>query len=125
MVQKTGQAKPSPTFFADENGVVGVKLEDPATFGVMCAVMLNPLIAYGLDSAVVACHMLCSLERVADTLSSPEYATQLTSYVERIRDVSQTLLKDERESAAVQREAEIVISALARVALHTLSRRDD
>ena len=102
----------SPIFFADRNGAVRVKLEAPATFQVMCAVMLNPLIAYGLDSAVVVCHLLFSLQRVADTLVEPSHATALKGYVQRIQTVAQSLLEDEQEKIAVTQKADAVLTAL-------------
>ena len=81
----------------------------------MCAVMLNPLIAYGLDSAVVACHLLYSLQRVADALRDPEHATDLNKYVERIAELSRSLLEDEPEKMAVQARASAILATLSRV----------
>jgi len=112
---RVAQRHPAPLFFTDKKGVTRLKLEFPATFDVMCAVVLNPLIAYGLDSAVVTCHLLLSLQRVAETLSDSEHAAQLTSYIERIKDLAQNSLEDEPEKAAIQRKAGDVLSVLARI----------
>ncbi len=105
----------SPRYFADKAGVTRLSLESPATFDVMCAVMLNPLIAYGLNSAVVACHLLFSLQRVAEALCDAEHAAGLSKYVERIEKLSQSLLKDEPERAAVQARAAAIFAALSQV----------
>lgn len=102
----------APLFYADEAGATRLKLESPATFATMCAIALNPLIAYGLNSPVVACHLVFSLRRLVSALRSSDHASELQSYVERISAVTQSLLKDEAEKLALEVQTRELLAEL-------------
>lgn len=112
-LSRVAERFPAQQLYSDKSGVVRLRLDGPATFEVMCAVLLNPLIAYGLDSPVVVCHLLFSLGRVAGRLRSADQALALESFVERIAAVSQKLLKEGEETRSIERAVAGIKSTLA------------
>ncbi len=96
---------PAQRAYTDKSGVFRVLLEDPATFDVMCAVTLNPIIAYGADNPIIACHLLFSLQRVTERLRSAEQAATLGGFIERIEALATGLMDDKREKAALMQQA--------------------
>lgn len=107
---------PAPEFYADAHGKLRLRLEGLATFDAMCVAMLNPIISYGLDSAVVARHLVEALQRVADRIDSPAQAHALVSYVHRVSQLTTKLIEDESEKANLAKATEILVNQLDEMA---------
>ena len=97
---------PAPEFHADSENSLRVRLEGVTTFDAMCVAMLNPVISYGLDSPVVARHLLEALQRVAHRIACPAQAVVLSAYVWRIHQLVTTLIQDAAEQALLAKAAE-------------------
>lgn len=92
VLSRVAERWPAPRVFTDKSGEVRVLLESPATFDVMCAVTLNPMIAYGAENPMIACHLLFSLQRVTERLRSAEQAAAIAGFIERIETLAGSYL---------------------------------
>lgn len=114
-LSRVAERFPAQRCYGDESGTFRILLEAPATFGVMCAVALNPIIAYGADNPIIACHLMFSLRRLSGRLRSPEQCVILSGFVDRIDALTTVLLKDELEKTTLLREIRALKSDLARL----------
>lgn len=104
-LSRVAERWPAQCAYTDKSGAFRVVLDVPATFEVMCAVTLNPIIAYGSDNPIVACHLLLSLRRVTERIRTAEQAVTLAGFIGRIEALAGALLDDEHEKAALMRQS--------------------
>jgi uncharacterized membrane protein len=81
-------------FSTDDQGVV--RLEGvPSGFAALCDVMLEPIISYGISSAIVSLHLIASLQRIVPYLNRVDDIHTLQRYANRIIIQSKRRLEDE------------------------------
>lgn len=96
---------PAPQLIADGEGTHRL-LETTPTLETMCSAMLEPIIAYGLSSALVARQVINSLCRVAGYVTHPADARVLEHYSQRVASQAKIMLKDQEALSEVLTSAD-------------------
>ena len=104
---------PTPQLIEDGEGTPRL-LETTPTLETMCSAMLEPIIAYGLSSALVATRAIDSLCRVAGYVTHPVDARVLERYSLRIASQAKIMLKDQEALLEVLSSADKIQQQLAR-----------
>lgn len=97
---RIARRQPAPRLFADRRGEIRL-VESTPSFEDMCGATLEPIIAYGLDSALVARHLIASIRRVAQYTRCTADAFILQRYRQRVASQAKVMLKDEEALAEV------------------------
>ncbi len=103
---------PARELLADDRGTARLK-EAPPTFSSMCVATLEPIIAYGLDSAIVARYITGAISRLAGFAVHPEDVASLQSFSTRIVSQARVLLKDEEALEEIVESANSLRQQLA------------
>ena len=85
--------EPAPSYVQDAKGVIRLK-KMPLGFGSICSVMMEPILSYGLNSAIVSLHLVVSMQRMVQYVKRIEDIRTLQRYGERIEVQSTRLLED-------------------------------
>lgn len=91
---RAAQRGASVNFLLGGDGAARVRQQEP-DFASLCQATWEPLIAYGLDSAMVAQHMAEALQRVAREIKRPADAATLQSVATHLRQQTKRMLKDD------------------------------
>jgi uncharacterized membrane protein len=81
-------------FVEDEDGVIRLR-EYPPGFASLCHATIEPVVAYGLDSPLVAQHLVMALGRVAENVKRGPEADVLHGFLRRVAVQAKVKLKDE------------------------------